>query len=113
MIWSYFKQGPSFDLVSRLVDPRAEGFEIIAEFTEIETGKGSDALDCRPELKAALNAQAAGQVMARAGPYATEPIRFASVHAVQRYVRYQLGHGGLSQQQPTCFDDHSKSVATY
>jgi DNA invertase Pin-like site-specific DNA recombinase len=32
----------------------AEGFEIIAEFTEIETGKGSDALDRRPELKAAL-----------------------------------------------------------
>src|SRR6478752_4469044 len=32
----------------------AEGFEIIAEYTEIETGKGSDALDRRPELKAAL-----------------------------------------------------------
>jgi len=32
----------------------AEGFEIIAEFTEIETGKGGDALDRRPELKAAL-----------------------------------------------------------
>src|SRR5260370_1973490 len=35
---------------------KAEGFEIIAEFTEIETGKGSDALDRRPELKAALKA---------------------------------------------------------
>ena len=34
----------------------AEGFEIIAEFTEIETGKGNDALDRRPELKAALKA---------------------------------------------------------
>ena len=34
----------------------AEGFEIIAEFTEIETGKGSDALDRRPKLKAALKA---------------------------------------------------------
>ena len=34
----------------------AEGFTIIAEFTEIETGKGSDALDRRPELKAALKA---------------------------------------------------------
>jgi DNA invertase Pin-like site-specific DNA recombinase len=34
----------------------AEGFVIIAEFTEIETGKGSDALDRRPELKAALKA---------------------------------------------------------
>ena len=34
----------------------AEGFEIIAEFTEVETGKGSDALDRRPKLKAALKA---------------------------------------------------------
>jgi DNA invertase Pin-like site-specific DNA recombinase len=34
----------------------AEGFTIIAEFTEVETGKGSDALDRRPELKAALKA---------------------------------------------------------
>ncbi len=34
----------------------AEGFEITAEFTEVETGKGSDALDRRPELKAALKA---------------------------------------------------------
>ena len=35
---------------------RAEGFEIVAEFTEVETGKGADALDRRPELKAALKA---------------------------------------------------------
>ena len=33
-----------------------EGFEIVAEFTEVETGKGSDALDRRPQLKAALKA---------------------------------------------------------
>ena len=32
----------------------AEGFEIAAEFIEIETGKGSDALDRRPQLAAAL-----------------------------------------------------------
>lgn len=32
----------------------AEGFEIIAEFEEHESGKGADALDRRPELKAAL-----------------------------------------------------------
>jgi DNA invertase Pin-like site-specific DNA recombinase len=34
----------------------AEAFEIVAEFTEVETGKGSDALDRRPQLKAALKA---------------------------------------------------------
>ena len=35
---------------------QAEGFTIISEFTEVETGKGANALDRRPELKAALNA---------------------------------------------------------
>jgi DNA invertase Pin-like site-specific DNA recombinase len=32
----------------------AEGFEVFAEFTEIETGKGAEALDRRPQLAAAL-----------------------------------------------------------
>jgi DNA invertase Pin-like site-specific DNA recombinase len=32
----------------------AEGFEIAAEFVEVETGKGSDALERRPQLAAAL-----------------------------------------------------------
>ena len=31
-----------------------EGFEIVAEFTEVQTGKGNDALDRRPQLAAAL-----------------------------------------------------------
>lgn len=33
-----------------------EGFEVVREFVEIETGKGADALDRRPQLKAALAA---------------------------------------------------------
>jgi DNA invertase Pin-like site-specific DNA recombinase len=33
---------------------QAEGFEIAAEFVEVETGKGADALDRRPQLAAAL-----------------------------------------------------------
>jgi len=32
----------------------AEGLEVVAEFDEVETGKGSDALDLRPQLNAAL-----------------------------------------------------------
>jgi hypothetical protein len=32
----------------------AEGFETVAEFIEVETGKGADALDRRPQLAAAL-----------------------------------------------------------
>lgn len=35
---------------------QAEGFEIVGEFVEVETGKGSDALHKRPVLKAALDA---------------------------------------------------------
>lgn len=34
----------------------AEGFQIVATFTEVETAKGADALDRRPELRAALAA---------------------------------------------------------
>jgi DNA invertase Pin-like site-specific DNA recombinase len=34
----------------------AEGFEIVSEFTEVETGKGFDALGRRPQLAAALKA---------------------------------------------------------
>jgi len=33
----------------------AEGCEVIAEFVEVETGKGADALDRRPQLAAALS----------------------------------------------------------
>ena len=35
---------------------QAEGFIVAREFVEVETGKGSDALDRRPQLKAALAA---------------------------------------------------------
>ena len=43
--------------VARFAD--AEGYTLIAEFTEVETGKGADALDRRPQLAAAL---AAGKI---------------------------------------------------
>lgn len=33
---------------------KAEGLEVVAEYTEVETGKGSDALGRRPQLAAAL-----------------------------------------------------------
>src|SRR3981189_3461907 len=35
---------------------KAEGLELVREFVEVETGKGPDALDRRPQLKAALAA---------------------------------------------------------
>jgi DNA invertase Pin-like site-specific DNA recombinase len=40
------------DAVTRFA--AAESFELIGEFVEVETGKGSDALDRRPQLAAAL-----------------------------------------------------------
>lgn len=40
------------DAVARFV--AAEGMELLAEFVEVETGKGCDALDRRPQLAAAL-----------------------------------------------------------
>src|SRR6202163_3926562 len=35
---------------------KAEGLELVREFVEVETGKGADAMDRRPQLKAALAA---------------------------------------------------------
>src|SRR6478672_3709374 len=35
---------------------KAEGLKIIGEYTEVETGKGADALERRPKLAAALKA---------------------------------------------------------
>src|ERR1700687_4561027 len=35
---------------------QAEGFQVVREFIEVETGKGTDAMDRRPQLKAALAA---------------------------------------------------------
>ena len=34
----------------------AEGFQLVETYTEVETGKGADALDRRPQLSAALKA---------------------------------------------------------
>ena len=45
---------------------QAEGLDIVAEHLEVETGKGSDALDRRPQLKAAL----AGSCPGISGPKA-------------------------------------------
>ncbi len=39
----------------------AEGFSLIAEFVEAESGKGADALDRRPQLAAALSSARSGK----------------------------------------------------
>src|SRR3954470_2067043 len=40
---------------------QVEGFELTSEFVAVETGKGSDALDPRPQLAAALSAGRSGK----------------------------------------------------
>lgn len=47
--------GLGLDAQREAVERYAEGAEIIAAYTEIETGKGAKALDKRPELRAALD----------------------------------------------------------
>jgi len=63
----------------------AEGFEIIDEHVEIETGKGSDALDRRPELAAAL-AQAR-----KISPKSPAPIIVAKLDRLSRDVHFISG----------------------
>ena len=59
----------------------AEGYALVGEFTEVETGKGADALDRRPQLAAAL---AAGKT----GKY---PVIVAKLDRLSRDVAFIAG----------------------
>jgi DNA invertase Pin-like site-specific DNA recombinase len=58
-----------------------EGFEIVAEFVEVETGKGADALDRRPQLSAALSAARRGKC----------PVLVAKLDRLSRDVHFISG----------------------
>src|SRR6476660_3804229 len=50
---------------------KVEGYDVVGEYLEVETGKGADALDRRPQLSAALNAakkRGASVVVAKLDP---------------------------------------------
>jgi DNA invertase Pin-like site-specific DNA recombinase len=66
----------------------AEGYTLIAEFTEVETGKGTDALDRRPQLAAALAAGKAGKC----------PVIVAKLDRLSRDVAFIAGL--MSQRVP-------------
>jgi len=68
------------DAVARFA--QAEGFEVIAEYTEVETGKGSDALDRRPQLAAAL---------AQARKHDKCPVVVAKLDRLSRDVHFVSG----------------------
>ena len=59
-----------------------EGLEIVAEFTEVETGKGSDALERRPQLAAAL---------AQARKHGKCPVVVAKLDRLSRDVHFVSG----------------------
>ncbi len=59
----------------------AEGFTIAKTFTEVETGKGSDALDRRPQLAAALKAAKAAKA----------PVVVAKLDRLSRDVHFISG----------------------
>src|ERR1051325_7551010 len=59
----------------------AEGFDLTAEFVEVETGKGSDALERRPQLAAALASGRAGKC----------PVIVAKLDRLSRDVAFVAG----------------------
>lgn len=74
-----------------------EGFTIVAEHVEIETGKGSDALDRRPVLKAALAAakRASCSVVVAKLDRLSRDVHFISglVASKVRFIVAELGEG--------------------
>ncbi len=60
----------------------AEGFEVVAEFTEVETGKGADALDRSPQLAASLLQLVAGKAT---------PVAVAKLDRLSRDVHFISG----------------------
>jgi DNA invertase Pin-like site-specific DNA recombinase len=60
----------------------AEGFDMIETFTEVETGKGADALDRRPQLAAAVK---------MAKKYGKAPIIVAKLDRLSRDVHFISG----------------------
>jgi DNA invertase Pin-like site-specific DNA recombinase len=60
---------------------QAEGFELLPEYVEVETGKGADALERRPNLKAALDAARKAKV----------PVIVAKLDRLSRDVAFVAG----------------------
>lgn len=64
----------------------AEGFEIAAEFVEVETGKGADALERRPQLAAAL-----AEARRLGGKGSPVPVAVAKLDRLSRDVEFIAG----------------------
>ena len=75
----------------------AEGFEIVGQYVEVETGKGADALDRRPQLKAALDdaRKIKGSVVVAKLDRLSRDVAFISGLMAQRipFIVAELGEG--------------------
>ena len=73
----------------------SEGLRIIAEYVEVETGKGADALDRRPQLAAALSAarKAKGSILVSKLDRLSRDVAFISGLMAQRvpFIVAELG----------------------
>jgi DNA invertase Pin-like site-specific DNA recombinase len=85
------------DALVRFAD--GEGFEIDAEFVEVETGKGSDALDRRPELAAAL-----AKARALRCPVLVAKLDRLSRKPIVAYIRVSTSQQGRSTWRLSGFD---------
>ena len=82
---------------------QAEGFELVAEFTEVETGKGSDALERRPYLAAAL---------AEARRYGKScPVAVAKLDRLARDVHFVSGL--MAQRIPFISVEHGADADSF
>src|SRR5271166_901446 len=103
----------------------AEGCEVTAEFIEIESGKGADALDRRPELKAALaEARRQGRgtpvVVAKLDPLSRD-VAFVARLMVEKvpFISADLGpdvepfllhlHAALAQKERAMISERTKA----
>jgi DNA invertase Pin-like site-specific DNA recombinase len=103
---------------------KTEDFTIIAEYTEVETGKGSDALDRRPQLKAALQAakKAKCEVVVAKLDRLSRDVAFISSLMTQRvpFIVAALGrntdpfmlhiYAALAQQERRMISERTKSA---
>jgi DNA invertase Pin-like site-specific DNA recombinase len=101
-----------------------EGREIVGEFVEVETGKGADALDRRPQLTAALAAakKAGGAVLVAKLDRLSRDVAFIAGLMAQRvpFIVAELGasadpfmlhiYAALAEQERRAISDRTKKA---
>ena len=85
--------GAQTDAIARFAE--AEGFAVAETFTEVETGKGADALERRPKLaaaiKAARKAEGSGYRLQAGSPLPRRALHFRPYGAQGAFHRHRIG----------------------